>query len=110
MHEHKPQSHLNNQFVPRRKHSVSLQREITASPRIHKTNINVLCVQTEEFVNAETGCVHRPTTKVLTDEEKEAILSQKTNSRWKQSTIVQVNTYNPRRRGEHSLNISNWYV
>jgi hypothetical protein len=48
-------------------------REITASPQGHKTHINMLCAQTEEFLNAEIGGVHKLTTTFLIDEGKETI-------------------------------------
>ena len=62
--------------------------EITASPQSHKAHINILCGQTEEFLNAEIGGVHKLTNKFLIHEGKEAIGSQKTNSRRKQSVPV----------------------
>jgi hypothetical protein len=43
-------------------------REITASPQSHKTDINILCAQTKEFLNSVTGGVHKLTTSFLIDE------------------------------------------
>jgi hypothetical protein len=50
-----------------------VHREITASPQSHKTHRNILCGQTEEFLSAEIGGVHKLTTTFLIHEGKEAI-------------------------------------